>query len=206
MAKADQSSPAAPPDETAQLRLRITELEAEVARLRRAHDEALQEWVAAQEQSSRLVESTASQRLAALNLIQELRDALRQSEADHDAARKAQESLRLVVESLPSGLILVDGEGRIVLANRQAEDLFGYRREEVRGQPIETLVPQGFRATHPTFWAEYLANPEARRFGAAGDLHGRHKDSSTFPIEISLHPIHPAEGALLGAVVEIARR
>src|SRR5690348_13258194 len=80
------------------------------------------------------------------------------------------------VESSPSGMVMVDREGRIVLVNREIERLFGYRRDELLGQPIDMLVPQGTRARHPSLRATFHANPQVRAMGAGRELFGRRKD------------------------------
>ena len=62
---------------------------------------------------------------------------------------QAQERFRLVVEASPSGIVLMNGEGRVVLVNAETERLFGYTREELTGKPVEMLVPERFRGDHP---------------------------------------------------------
>jgi PAS domain S-box-containing protein len=106
-----------------------------------------------------------------------------------------------LLEAAPDAMICADGSGRIVLANAQAERLFGYSKEELTGQPVEILVPEAVRAEHPAHRAEYVASPRPRPMGAGMDLAGRCKDGSTFPAEISLSAIHTDQGILITAAV-----
>ena len=87
---------------------------------------------------------------------------------------------RNLVESAPDAIIIVNGEGHIVLVNAQAELWFGYTRDELLGQPIELLVPERFRAHHPSYRQVYMANPVVRLMGVGRDLYGRRKDGSEF--------------------------
>jgi PAS domain S-box-containing protein len=117
------------------------------------------------------------------------------------------ERFRLVVESAPNAIVMVDASGKIVLANAQAERFFGYRREELVGQPIEILVPERFRQDHPASRDRFFASPKARPMGVGRDLFGRRKDGTEFPVEIGLTPIHTSEGLLvLSAIVDITER
>jgi PAS domain S-box-containing protein len=117
------------------------------------------------------------------------------------------EQFRLIVESAPAAIVLVNAEGAIVLVNSQTEKLFGYRREELLGQPVEVLVPERFRGQHPHYRASYFASPSARPMGAGRDLYGRRKDGSEFPVEIGLTPMQTAEGPLvLSTIVDITER
>ena len=70
--------------------------------------------------------------------------------------------LRAAVESAPSGLLMIDSEGRIVLVNKEIERLFGYSRDELLGNPVEMLVPERFRLQHPEFRSGFLATPTAQ--------------------------------------------
>ncbi len=115
--------------------------------------------------------------------------------------------LRAAVESAPSGLLMIDAAGRIVLVNRQIEVLFGYPREELLGQPVEMLVPVALREDHERFRAEFFENPKVRAMGAGRNLYGKRKDGSQVPVEIGLTPVATEEGLfVLSSVVDISER
>lgn len=119
----------------------------------------------------------------------------------------SEERFRLVVEASPSGLLMVDREGRIVLVNEQMERLFGYARAELIGQPVELLVPERARGAHTGFRAAFSDRPAARPMGAGRDLFARRKDGSEFPVEIGLNPIALEDGpVVLGTIVDITQR
>lgn len=82
-----------------------------------------------------------------------------------------------------------DFAGRIVVVNSQAEKLFGYAREELVGQSVESLMPARFRTNHPGFRHGYAAQPHSRPMAAGSELFGLRKDGTEFPVEISLSPV-----------------
>lgn len=121
--------------------------------------------------------------------------------------QRAERRFRLAIESAPSGMVMVDRHGHIVLVNSQAEKLFGYSRNELIGQPVEMLVPERFHALHPNYRTAFFRSPESRPMGAGRDLFGRRKNGTEFPIEIGLNPIETDEGILaLSAIVDITER
>jgi PAS domain S-box-containing protein len=121
--------------------------------------------------------------------------------------RRAEGRFRAVVESTPSGVLMVDRAGRIVLVNRETERLFGYGRDELIGRPIELLVPQRVHDGHPGLRATFFAKPQTRAMGAGRDLHGVRKDGTELPVEIGLNPIETDEGLfVLASVVDISAR
>lgn len=91
-----------------------------------------------------------------------------------------------ILEALPLALVGVDADGRIVFANREAEVLFGYCRDELLGEPVEVLVPEALRAGHATSRLAFLRAPVTRRMGEARDLRACHRDGHAFPVAISL--------------------
>jgi protein-histidine pros-kinase len=94
-----------------------------------------------------------------------------------------------LLEAAPDGMLIVDAGGRIVLCNSAAGTAFGYAPEELQGRSVEDLVPDRFRGDHPRHRAGYVEDPRRRPMGAGLVLHGRRKDASEFPAEISLSPI-----------------
>lgn len=121
--------------------------------------------------------------------------------------KRAEARFRLAVESAPNAMVMINGEGRIVLVNLQTERLFGYPRDELLGSSVEILVPDRFRGEHPKFRQAFFANPVARAMGGGRELYGRRKDGSEFPVEIGLNPIETAgETLVLSAIVDITAR
>ncbi len=133
-------------------------------------------------------------------------DVTEREEAEHDL-RDSEERFRRAVEAAPSGMVMTDESGRIVLVNEQAERLFGYSREDLVGRPVEMLVPMRYRGTHPHYRAEYAGTTSARPMGAGRELFALRKDGSEVPVEIGLSPIETEDGVMtLAAVVDISER
>ena len=84
------------------------------------------------------------------------------------------------------GIILTDRKGDIVLANPEAERLFGYNTNELLGKPIEILLPQRVRTQHVTYREDFYRHPSSRRMGHGRDLYATKKDGEEFPVEVSL--------------------
>jgi PAS domain S-box-containing protein len=112
-----------------------------------------------------------------------------------------EEMFRLVVESAPYGMLIVDAEGRIVQVNAQLERDFRYSREELAGQSMEMLVPESARAVHAGHVREFFRQPRLRPMGAGLKLQGRRKDGTEFPVDISLAPFTSTQGHLVLATV-----
>lgn len=113
----------------------------------------------------------------------------------------AEERFRGLLEAAPDAMVIVDDTGVIRLVNAQTEALFGYRREELLGRPVELLVPHRFRPHHTRHRDGYAANRQVRPMGAGLELHGLRKNGSEFPVEISLSPMETADGLLVSAAV-----
>jgi PAS domain S-box-containing protein len=112
-----------------------------------------------------------------------------------------------LLESMPDGIIMANSTGYVVLANSHAEKLFGYSLGEMRGKPVEHLLPSRFRSAHVTHRGGYFGQPRPRAMGANLELYGLRKDGAEFPVEISLSPIETEGGTLvMSAVRDIGER
>lgn len=126
---------------------------------------------------------------------------------DITARKLAEEKFRLAVEASPNGLLIADREGRITLANKETERMFGYEPGALLGCSIDILVPEARSGAHAAHRALYASKPTARRMGAGRDLKGRRRDGSLVPVEIGLNPITTAEGdGVLCVVTDITAR
>ena len=105
---------------------------------------------------------------------------------------------RALFDTAPDAMVVVDQDGTIVLANPQADRLFGYGENELRGRPVETLLPESVRHAHKEHRASYMAAPRVRPMGAGYELTGVRRGGQPFPVEIGLSPIQ-AGGRLLYA-------
>jgi PAS domain S-box-containing protein len=114
---------------------------------------------------------------------------------------------RGLLETVPDAIVMVNNTGRIVLVNGQAEELFGYKREELLAKPIEILLPKRFRDRHIAHRTHYLAEPRTRTMGAGLELFACRKDGTEFPVEISLSPLTTEEGTFaMSAIRDITEQ
>ena len=133
-----------------------------------------------------------------------LQDAVQQRTAE---LQEREALLRGLVEHAPDSIMVVDAQGRIVQANARTEATFGYRRDDLLGEPIEILVPERFRERHLGHRMGYDHDPRPRTMDTGLELYGRRKDGSEFPVDIMLSPMQLATGRMVIAIVrDITRR
>src|SRR5438309_2921304 len=124
-----------------------------------------------------------------------------------NAGNTSQMLFERLLESSPDAIVVTDQEGRITGANAQLEKLFGYRRIELLGQPVEALIPERFRSAHPGHRKTFHSKPRMRPMGVGVGLYGRRKDGSEFPVDTMLSPVETAEGrAVLSVIYDISER
>ena len=93
------------------------------------------------------------------------------------------------MESSPAAVLLIDPDGRIVMANAEAGRMFGYTKAELVGQLHEMLIPDGLRVRHVEYSKAFLEEPKTRPMGNGLRLTAVRKGGKEFPVEISLNPI-----------------
>jgi len=121
----------------------------------------------------------------------------REGETSEEAGAK----FRGLLEAAPDAMVVVNQAGEIVLLNLQAEKQFGYHRDELVGQQVKNIIPEGFAERLIADDLRSAADALAQQIGTGIELVGRRKDGSEFPIEIMLSPLESAEGILVTAAI-----
>lgn len=120
---------------------------------------------------------------------------------DIDERKRAELRFQTLVELAPDAMVFVDKEGTIRQVNRQTETLFGWGRDALVGQQLETLIPERFADVHRHHRTGFTVAPEQRPMGQDLDLLARRRDGSEFPVEISLAPLDTGDGTLVAAAI-----
>ncbi len=120
--------------------------------------------------------------------------------ASGDLARtelaRSEVNIRALMECTPQFVVGVNADQNIVIATGSIEKTFGYRPDELIGQPLQILIPDNARQRHAEHYRAYFANMESRPMGIGLDLEGRRKDGTTLPVEIGLSLLNTREGAI----------
>jgi diguanylate cyclase (GGDEF)-like protein/PAS domain S-box-containing protein len=120
---------------------------------------------------------------------------------DLSESKESEAKYRGLLEAAPDAMVVVNQGGEIVLLNVQAEKQFGYRRDELLGQKVKSIIPEGFAER---LVADALRSPSdalAQQIGTGIELSGRRKDGNEFPIEIMLSPVQTIDGILVTAAI-----
>ncbi len=121
--------------------------------------------------------------------------------SDKLQAEESEAYFRILLETAPDAMIIVDDAGEIAIVNGQTERMFGYSRSEMIGQPIEMLLPDRVREAHVSHRSKYINSPRLRPMGSGLELIGQRKDGSEFPVEISLSPVETATTRFVSSVI-----
>jgi len=154
----------------------------------------------------RHIQGELEQRVAVrtADLLQTNRVLQKEIEERKEAEIRLQDSeqrFRELLETAPDAMVIIKESGEIVLANRQVEQLFGYPRKTLIGQPIEKLLPKALHGNHRRHREHYLRQPTIRPMSERRDLYGQHKNGATIPLEISLSPLRTGEGLLISTAI-----
>lgn len=123
------------------------------------------------------------------------------------ATRESEELFRVALDAAPTGMLMSDEAGTIVLVNRHVEGIFGYRRGELVERAVESIVPEAVRSRHEGLRATFFENPTVRMMGAGRDLHGTRKDGTDVPVEVGLSPVVTRRGRfVLASIADATER
>jgi PAS domain S-box-containing protein len=118
-----------------------------------------------------------------------------------DHSRAVERRFREVLESAPDAMLIVDDEGTILLANHQAQHLFGFERDDLVGRTVESLIPERFKRELLSHRDRYLENPEPQFIGQGLELYALRYDETEVPVEIALSPLATSGGVLISVVI-----
>ncbi|MFN2196359.1 MAG: PAS domain S-box protein [Anaerolineales bacterium] len=130
--------------------------------------------------------------------ILELNESRQQVE---QALRENQSKLNSILESAPTGVIIVDRVGRIQFANHVSQNIFGYSLEEMTGKSIEMLIPEEYREHHVHERKNFIQSPRTGRMSAGRELNGRAKNGEALPLEIGLSHVDTSDGRIAIAYI-----
>jgi PAS domain S-box-containing protein len=123
------------------------------------------------------------------------------------ASKRAENTIRNVLDAAPDGMLVVNRAGEIVMANTEAEKLFGYTLDELIGQSVDMLVPMRHQQVHSSHRGTFWSEPSTRPMSQGSKLSGLRKDGSEIPVEIALSPVQTDTGDLvISSIRDISER
>jgi PAS domain S-box-containing protein len=120
---------------------------------------------------------------------------------DISQRKETEAKYRGLLEAAPDAMVVVNQDGEIVLLNVQAEKQFAYHRDELVGQKVKNIIPEGFAERLLADGLRSVEDALAQQIGTGIELTGRRKDGSDFPIEIMLSPLESPQGILVTAAI-----
>ncbi|MEP6469616.1 MAG: EAL domain-containing protein [Chloroflexota bacterium] len=121
--------------------------------------------------------------------------------SEGEVSRESEAKYRGLLEAASDAMVVVNQSGDIVLLNLQAEKQFGYKRDELLGQPVTNIIPEGFAERLIADDLRSAAEALTQRIGTGIELSARRKDGTRFPIEIMLSPLENDDGILVTAAI-----
>jgi PAS domain S-box-containing protein len=120
---------------------------------------------------------------------------------------KNENVFNVLFEAASEGIIVVDQSQTIVSSNIAAEKMFGYEMGELKGKPLNILIPQKYRTSHPAHFKGFLRDSEKRQMGHGRDLYGVKKNGEEFPVEAGLNPFRIGEESfVMSLIIDISIR
>ncbi|MGJ5641274.1 PAS domain S-box protein [Formosa sp. S-31] len=112
-----------------------------------------------------------------------------------------QDILNILLETVSEGIIIVDFEQNIAEVNQALELIFGYKKSELIGKPLNYLIPSNYHEKHTAYFKHFIARGKRRKMGEASDIFALRKDGSIFPVEVELNPFSVGDQYFVMAIV-----
>lgn len=158
------------------------------------------EWNLLKKDGSVLPVEISSRTVKGNRIVAFVRDVTLRKQAELDLVM-SEKKFRNLFEGAYDAILVADEAGRITMVNEQLAKKFGYRREELIGEPVEILIPERFKAVHVENRKSFVRDAHSRPMGAGLDLFGRKRDGTEFPVDISLSPTVTDEGLRITAII-----
>lgn len=137
--------------------------------------------------------------------MSELVEKLKEVDAKLSDPELDPELAQQLFDSAPDGIVIVDGAGALQFVNRQALLMFGYRRRDLYGNPVETLLPEAIRERHALHRSGFMDEPRVRPMGVGLNLVAMTRDGRELPVEINLSPLVTPNGTFVAAFIRRRR-
>lgn len=130
-----------------------------------------------------------------------------QRKATEEKLREFLARTKAILDTIVDGVITISDRGCIETVNPAAENIFGYRLDEISGKNVSMLMPEPYRAEHDQYLANYLHTGEKKIIGIGREVTGKRKDGTTFPLELAISEMEVSgQRMFTGIVRDISER
>jgi PAS domain S-box-containing protein len=120
----------------------------------------------------------------------------------YEIFRETEDRARLVIDSALDAFVAMDAGGAIIEWNKQAQAVFGWRREEAMGRLLaETIIPERYREAHTRGLERFTRTSEGTIIGRRIELTALHRDGREFPVELEISANRIPEGYFFGGFI-----
>ena len=126
---------------------------------------------------------------------------------DLTQARAMEAKYQTLLDAAPDSIMMYGAAGTVTYVNQRVEELFGYSRAELMGQPVDLLIPERLRAERAKHRTRFFNTPASQALGSGGEYLCLHRDGHEFAVEASVRPLETPEGVLaLAAIRDVTER
>ncbi|MFQ5717212.1 MAG: PAS domain-containing sensor histidine kinase, partial [Nitrospinales bacterium] len=128
-------------------------------------------------------------------------DRVSKSNSEAEYLRESEARAKAIMDFAPDGIIVIDEQGRIILFNAAAEEIFGYAADKVIGKCVTILTPPSQGSEQDGCIENYLKTRRPKTLGVIRELRGRRKDGTVFPMDLKVSEIRLGGSRLYSGIV-----